>query len=192
MLRNIRLLYIHNFLTDFCPHWPFLVIYFADIAGSYTAAMSVMALETLSAALFDVPTGVFSDHMGRRLTMASGSLCAALAPVCYATAHGVAMLYCGAILSGLSQCLFSGNNNALLYESLQSEGLQGQFHHYRGGTGSMFQLALGLSAFLSMGLSHYGLQTIFVCAIVPQVAAVFVSLLFAEPLRHMQVRPKDF
>jgi MFS family permease len=192
MLRNIRLLYIHNFLTDFCPQWPFLVIYFADMTGSYMMAMSVLALETLAAALFDIPTGIFSDHVGRRLTMASGSLCSALGLVCYASAQGIGILYAGAVLTGLGQCLFSGNNNALLYESLQSEGLEKQYHHYRGGTGSMFQLALSLSAFLSIWLSHFGLQIVFVCAIVPQIAGIFVSLLFQEPRLHTQTRQKGF
>lgn len=144
MLRNVRLLYIHNFLTDFAPQWPFLVIYFTNIAGSYTTAMCVVALEVLASALFDIPMGIFSDRAGRRLTMALGSLCSALGLTCYAWASEVNALYVGAILTGLSQCLFSGNNNALLFESLQSEGLEQQYHHYRGGAGSMFQLSLCL------------------------------------------------
>ena len=188
MLRNVRLLYIHNFLCDFWPQWPFLVIYFGQICGSYTAAMSVMAVETLSAALFDIPTGIFSDRMGRRFTMAFGSVACALA--CYAFAHGIGLLYVGGILWGLGQCLFSGNNNALLYESLQAAGLAGRYHHYRGSTGSMYQLALCLSAFFAMWLSRYGLQTIFMVAIVPQVLNIAVSLMFEEPKQHQAQRPK--
>lgn len=189
MLRNIRLLYLHNFLSDFWPQWPFLIIYFADIAGSYTAGMSVLAVETIAAALFDIPTGIFSDRVGRRLTMGCGSLCCALALGCYAFAHGLPLLYLGAVLWGLGQCLFSGNNNALLYESLQSAGMESQFHHYRGSTGSMYQLGLCLSAFLAMGLSSWGLRAIFYVAIVPQVLGMLVSLFFEEPRQHSS-KPK--
>ena len=184
MLRNIRLLYIHNFLSDFWPQWPFVVIYFANISGSYTAAMSIMATETLAAALFDIPTGIFSDRIGRRMTMACGSLACTLAITCYAFAHGILLLYIGAVLWGLGVCLFSGNNNALLYETLQSAGLEKEYHHYRGKTGSMYQLALCTSAFLSIWLSHFGLQTIFMVAIIPQALAVLISLLFTEPRQH--------
>lgn len=192
MLRNVRLLHIHNFLTDFCPQWPFLIIYFARITGSYTAGMSVLAVETLSAAAFDIPTGIFSDTMGRRLTMAAGSFSCALGLACYAWGANIGVLYGGALLTGLGQCLFSGNNNALLYESLQSEGLESRYHHYRGSTGSMFQLGLSLSAFLAMGLSHYGLRAVFICGIVPQILAVGVSLMFEEPKRHTVVTRKGF
>ena len=190
MLRNIRLLYLHNFLTAFCPHWPFQVIYFANIADSYTVAMSVMAVETLAAALFDIPAGIFSDRMGRRLTMSYGSLCMALALICYASANGVATLYIGAVLVGLGQCFFSGNNNALLYESLRSEGLESEYHHYRGRAGSMFQLALATSAFFAIWFSRFGLPAIYTVAIVPQVSGVFVSLLFQEPRAYTHARPK--
>lgn len=192
MIRNIRLLYIHNFLTDFCPHWPYAVIYFAQISGSYTVAMAAMAVETISAALMDIPTGIFSDRAGRRVTIALGSLCSAAGIGCYAAAHGVTLLYIGAFFCGLGQCLFSGNNNALLYESLKTEGIEDRFHHYRGGTGSMFQLALCLSAFGAMFLSHYGMRFIFIAAVVPQVLAVLVSLLFDEPRFHIADKQKSF
>ncbi len=184
MTRNIRLLYLHNFLTDFWPQWPFFIIYLNDITGSYTAAMSVMAVETLSSAFWDIPTGIFSDRLGRRSTMAIGSPCSALGIACYAFAKGLPMLYLGALLFGLGQCLFSGNTSALLYESLQMIGRENEFHHYRGKTGSMYQLALCSSGFLAMVLEPLGLRTIFMVAILPQVLGCAVSLFFQEPPRH--------
>ncbi len=190
MLRNIRLLYLHNILTDFCPHWPFQIIYFATMTGSYTAAMSVIALETLSAALCDIPTGIFSDRMGRRFTMVCGSLSCALGLSCYAWAHGILILYLGAFLWGLGQCLFSGTNNALLFESLKSNNMEKDYPRYRGTAGSMYQIGLGASAFLSIWLSNFGLQITFIAAIIPQIIAVFVGLSFTEPRQHMTMPRK--
>lgn len=191
MLRNIRLLYIHNFLTDFWPQWPYLVIYFPSITGSYVSAMSVLAVETLSAALMDIPTGIFSDRLGRRVTIAAGSFCAALGIAFYAMAHGLGMLYVGAFFFGLGQCLFSGNNSALLYETLKAAGKEDEFHHYRGSTGSMYQLALCLSALSAIFLSHYGLRAIFAAAVIPQVLGIFVSLMFTEPRVHLAQNQKS-
>jgi len=192
MHRNIRLLYIHNFLTDFWPQWPYLVIYFEPITHSYVLAMSVLALETLTAAFMDIPTGVFSDRLGRRVTISIGSFCAALGIGFYALAHHLMALYAGAFFFGLGQCLFSGNNNALLYETLKIEGIEDQFHHYRGKTGSMYQLALCLSALSAIFLSHYGLRFVFIVAVIPQVLAIFISLMFHEPNIHIVDRQKSW
>lgn len=188
MLRNIRLLYIHNFLTDFLPQFPYQVIYIAAITGSYTVAMSVLSVETLASAFMDIPTGVLSDRLGRRLTMALASLSGAISAVCYASAHSQLTLYAGAFFNGLCQCLFSGNNNALIYESLKTNEMENRFPHYRAGAGSMYQLALALSAFSAIFLSHYGLRFIFWAGVVPQIIAVFVSLMFEEPRVHVAAR----
>ncbi len=120
MLRNIRLLYIHNFLTEFRFSAGFLIIYLAQVSGSYALAMAILSLENIVSALMDIPTGMFSDRVGRKKTMALGSLCVALALGCYAIGTNLWILSLGAILHGLSMCLFNGNNNALLYETLKS------------------------------------------------------------------------
>jgi MFS family permease len=164
---------------------PFLVIYFAQITGTYVLAMTVLAVETITSALMDIPTGVFSDRIGRKHTMIIGSIATTLSISCYALANNFTWLVVGAALSGLGQCLFSGNNNALLYESLKSYGKEDQFHHYQGRTKSMFQLALGLSAFCSSLFTAHGLRFLFILGIVPQILSIFVSLFFKEPRLHV-------
>jgi hypothetical protein len=58
--RNVRLLGWFNFLGDFRLYGPLVVIYFAQVTGSYGAATSLLALKMLSSAAFEVPTGVCS------------------------------------------------------------------------------------------------------------------------------------
>jgi MFS family permease len=192
MLRNIRILYLHNLLTDFRFHSPFLVIYFQQVTGSYTLATLALALEVISAAVLDIPTGVFSDKIGRKYTLALGSGCYALTLVCYASAHSLAPLIAGALLFGLSYALFSGNNNALLYESLKAVGKEKEFHHYQGRTSSMFQIGLGVSALIASFIAPHGLRIVFICSIVPQVLAAILSFFVTEPRTHIHVEEKNF
>ncbi len=184
MARNVRLLYFHNFLTDFRFSTPFVVIYLAEVAGSYTAAMTLLSVEMASMALAQIPTGLLSDRIGRRRTIALGSCAAAAGLAGYALASGMPLLVTGAVLLGLSGSLFSGNNDALLYESLKEQERAKEFHHYQGRISSMFQLALGLSALCASLMTDYGLRLIFLLAVIPQVLAIGVSLFFTEPRRH--------
>jgi hypothetical protein len=55
MIRNIRLLYIHNFLVDLRFQDTFRPIYFAQITGSYTLAMAVFSVTWITSALADIP-----------------------------------------------------------------------------------------------------------------------------------------
>jgi MFS family permease len=192
MDRNIRLLYIHNFLTDFRFQEAFIVIYFAQITGSYTIAMSILAVATITKAVTDIPTGIFSDKIGRKLTLTAGSVCFTLSIILYAFAPSTVWLFLGALFSGFGLSLFSGNNNALLYETLKNNGQENQYHHYQGRASSMFQLALGLSAFAATFFTHNGLRYLFVLGIIPQFLASIVSLFFEEPIIHTALEQKSF
>lgn len=180
--RNITLFYILNFLTSFRFFGAFLVIYFAEITGSYTLAMSVLSVFTISAALLEIPTGLLSDKIGRKFTLFLGALCATLGVTCYAYAETLTLLYIGAAFYGTSYCLFSGNNSAFLYETLKALNKEKDFHHHLGRTQSMFQLGLALGALLSSFIVSNGLQTVFLIGIIPQALTIIVSLFFIEPV----------
>lgn len=181
MHRNIFLLYIHNLLTDFRFQAPFAVIYFHQITGSYAQAMLVLSLEVLAAALLDIPTGIFSDKVGRKYTLALGSMSYACSLACYAFAPSMGMLVLGAILFGFALALFSGNNNALLFETLKGEGIEDRYPHYLGRVSSMFQIGLTVSALLASFIAPHGLKFVFIAGIVPQILGVFTALQMTEP-----------
>jgi MFS family permease len=191
MIRNIRILYIHNFLVDFRIQDAFRPIYFAQITGSYTLAMAVFSVQWITSALADIPTGVLSDKMGRKFTIVLASVCSTIGITTSAFSTHSAGLFLGSIFFGLSECLFNGNNNALLYESLKSSGQEGRFHHYQGRTSSMFQLALGLSAVCASFLTGHGLRFLFILGIIPQALSIIVGLLFEEPRAHMAAPQKS-
>ncbi len=192
MIKNVRLLYLHNFLTDFRFQEAFIVIYFSHITGSYTSAMGVLALATITSAVMDVPNGMFSDHIGRKRTILAGSICATLMMICYAFSHSIIGLCAGAVFSGMSQALFSGNNNALLFESLKADNKEDQFHHSLGRTSSMYQLGLGLSALAATLFTSHGLRLVFILGIIPQVLAVITCFFFKEPKTHYIHEEKNF
>jgi MFS family permease len=191
MTRNVRLLYLHNFLTYFRFQEAFVVIYFAQIVGSYASAMTVVALSTVVAAVLDIPMGLLSDRFGRRNTIIFGSICSAISVILYAMSSNMLGLCSGAIFSGLCRALFNGNNNALLFESLKTEGREADFPHSQGRAGSMFQLALGLSALAASLFAKQGLHYVFIAGIFPQLLAVLVSFFFVEPSKHYASNVKN-
>lgn len=93
---NIRLLGWHNFLTDFRLYGPFIVIYFAEVSGSWTLAMMALSIMMVTSAALEIPTGILSDRIGRKKTLAAGSLFSALAVATYAIAPSFALLALGA------------------------------------------------------------------------------------------------
>lgn len=183
-MKNVRLLYLHNFLSDFALFLPFMVIYFQQITGSYALAMAVFSCITFTSAAMEIPMGIFSDKTGRRFTMVTASFASTLAVACYAFADAPLLLFIGAFLAGISKALFSGNNEALLFETLKSVGKENEFHHYHGRAGSMFQSALAASAACAAFIAD-DLHLIFMLSIIPQAMATVLSFFFDEPKTHI-------
>ena len=176
MHSNIRYLLIFSFLNCFRPHWPIAIIYFHAVTGSFTAAMAVYSVVFFTQATCEVPAGSYSDRAGRRRTMIFGSVCASLSILFYAIGRSELVLLFGGIFEGVARAFFSGTDNALLYESIPTDKREEQYKEYLGRIGSMYQLALCLSAALCAVLSLYSLHLVVWVAVIPQIGSVWATI----------------
>ncbi|MBI4058268.1 MFS transporter [Candidatus Gottesmanbacteria bacterium] len=181
MERNIRLFSYFNFFTDFIPYAPIAIIYFSNVSGSYALGMSVFSVVMLTSAFFEIPTGVFSDMIGRKNTVIAGSISRIISAVFYAIGGSYGILLFGAVLEGLSRSFYSGNNDAMLHDSLTELKKEDDFHVHYGKTSAMFQLGLAISAVLGGILAQWSFALVMWVSVVPQMLTFFVSLFLSEP-----------
>ncbi|MBL7159016.1 MFS transporter [Candidatus Microgenomates bacterium] len=183
--KNIKLLSWFNFFTDFKLYAPIAIIYFAKVSGSYALGMSVFSIVMLSAALFEIPTGVFSDLIGRKKTIVFGALASVLYAIFYAIGGVYLFLVMGAVFEGLSRSFYSGNNNALLYDTLAESQQEAEYHTFLGKTSSMFQVALAISAIVGSIIAHWSFTWVMWISVVPQILCLFLSFKIIEPANQL-------
>ena len=184
MHKNIKLLALFNFFTDFHLFSAILIIYFAKITGSFALAMSLFSVTMVSTALFEVPTGIFSDYIGRKKTIMLGALCSVLAIVFYAIGLNYYLLLIGALFEGLQRAWYSGNNDALLYETLSDANSKEDYDHFLGRTSAMFQVAAAVGIILGGFIATWSFSLVMWLSVIPQVLCLVISLLIVEPKRH--------
>ena len=184
--RNLRLLAWFNFLLDFRLYAPIVIIYFERITHSYTLAMSVLGIAMLASALFEIPTGIFSDRIGRRYTVIVGAVASLASVTCYALGGSYAMLLVGAIFEGLARSLFSGNNDALLYDTLTELDQRQEYANHLGRVSSAYQVALAISAVLGGLLATISFALVMWLSVVPKVLMLALSFRFLEPKVHIE------
>lgn len=180
-LKNVKLLSIFNFLIGFSIFAPLAIIYFSKVSGSFTLGTSIFGIIMLSSALFEVPTGVLSDRVGRKYTTVLGSWSRVLAFVFYALGFSYQWLVVGAVFEGISRAFYSGNNDALLYDSLTDAGKEGEFEEFQGKVSSTEQLSMGLSAILSGLIAFFPFSYLLWFCVLIQIALLFISYLLVEP-----------
>ncbi|MBI2196167.1 MFS transporter [Candidatus Daviesbacteria bacterium] len=183
--KNIKLLSIFNFLIGFHLYSAILVIYFAKITGSYALAMSIFSITFISSAIFEIPTGIFSDMIGRKKTVVLGALSLLLTTIFYALGHSYLILVIGAIFEGLARSFFSGNNNALLYDTLAEEQTTDKYHRYLGKVSSTEQAALAIGAVIGGFIANISLSLVMWLSVIPNIVLVMISLGLVETRKYI-------
>lgn len=184
--KNIKLMTWFNFFTDFRLFSPIAIIYFSQVSGSFALGMSIFSVTMISAAFFEIPTGVISDHIGRKKTMIFGALFSIFSILFYAVGNAYYFLVVGALLEGLSRALYSGNNEAFLYDTLKQDSKENEYHEHFGKTSSMFQLAGAIAAIVGSLAALHSLSLAVWLSIIPQIICFFIGLRFVEPRIHSE------
>ncbi len=179
--RNIRLLAWFYFWGDFRPYAPIAILYFAQISGSFALGMSIFAATRLAQSVLEVPTGIYSDKIGRKKTMVYGAVAGVFALIFYAIGGTYLALLVGAIFEGLGRAFYSGNNEALLHDTLTEMGQRERFAEYLGKTSSMYQIALAISALIGSLIAAVSFQVVLWLSVIPMILALVVSLMLIEP-----------
>lgn len=95
--------------------------------------------------------------------------------------HSYLFLCFGAVLEGIGRAFYSGNNDALLYDSVVALGKRDSFHGVLGKTGSLFQVALFVSSALAALFSSYSYTYLLWLSVVPQIFCIGIALIIREP-----------
>src|SRR5688572_21114534 len=97
--RNIRIVTWFNFCNDFRPYSAIAILYFAQVTGSFALGLLVFSVASISKSLFEVPTGLWSDNVGRKKAMVWGAVASSVSILLYALGGSFWMLAVGAVFA---------------------------------------------------------------------------------------------
>ena len=183
--KNVSLLAWFNFFTDFKLYSGIAIIYFSQITHSLALGMSIFSIANIADAVFEVPTGILSDMVGRKNTVILGAISSVIYAVFYALGGSFVMLAIGAVFQGLSVAFYSGNNDALLHDSLTEQGKEKNYHDYLGKISSLFQLALAVGAVAGSILANKSFILVMWLSVISQIICLIISFFIIEPKIHV-------
>jgi len=178
--RNIKLLRWLSFFDDFTLFSALAIIYFSKISGSYVLGLSIFSFTMISAAIFELPTGYFSDKFGRVKTLTLGAFAFLIGSIFYAIGTNYWFLVIGAIIQGLGRSCYSGNNDALLYDNLSQSGKIENFAEENGKISSMSQLALAIAGVLGGIIAYFSFSLLMWLSTIPLIICVVLSFYLVE------------
>ena len=189
-MRNIRKNIWLFKLDAFAAIWPLstlAIIYFQQITHSYALAMLVWSVSNLVQTFSEIPTGIYSDKIGRKKTLIIAALSSVLCFFLWALAGQLDqmwLLFVGAAFYGLGESFLSGANEALMYETVEEMNQKENFSLIYAKYKFWGQVGLIISALSAAILTYYcSLQTVAWISVLPVSGHLITALLFVEPKR---------
>ena len=97
---------------------PIVIPFFESNRLNFEDVMQLQALHALSMVLFEIPSGYFSDKLGRKNTMIFGCILGFLGFSVFTQSHLFWHFMIGNMFIGIGDSFISGTDSALLYDIL--------------------------------------------------------------------------
>lgn len=180
MHRNIRLYPYFQFFRSLLFWQAIWFLYFESVVTA-SEAILLAAIVDLSTVILEVPSGYFSDYLGRRITLVIGMIASALGCLLLFQSSSFIMFAIAQVLLGAGGAFVSGTDNALLYDSLSDQGREDEVAAQEVRAWRFTYTALALSAVTGGYLSTETFKPAYLLTIIALLAALTIALLFREP-----------
>lgn len=189
---SINLFKFFNFIHSFDLYTAIKVIIFYQLTQSYSAAAGLISITLISSALAEVPTGVFSDMVGRKRTIILGTFCFLVAYVLFASGLDYWVLAFGAFLEGVGLSFFSGNNNAYLHNLLSDENKQEEYHHHFGKVMSISTFSSVAAVFIGGWIATFSVALALWLNVIPRLLSFLLAIFLKDIKREEPVDTNVF
>ncbi|MGE4526538.1 MAG: MFS transporter [Sphaerochaeta sp.] len=183
----------YGFLKDLRFYEPFMLLVFLDKGLSYLEIGTLYATREVLINLTEVPSGIFADSVGRRLTMVFSFLAYILAFITFYFADSFEILLLAMAAYAFGDAFRTGTHKAMIFDYLRLNGWEDQKTYYYGHTRAWSQRGAAVSALIAALLVLYqgSYAPIFLFTIIPYVLNVFLILSYPKNLdgkRHTSDR----
>ncbi len=152
---NVRTLYVVHVLSNAQFHLVIYTLFLLTKGFSIEQFFLIESAYALISLLMEIPTGVFSDRKSRKWSLVAASVIGApVVPVIILSDSFPVVLIAMAV-GGASTALVSGTDVAMLYDTLQAPGREGEFTQDPRGLSNHMCRAVQTVVPLAFTVQHY-------------------------------------
>ncbi len=183
--RNIFLINAFTVFTNMSFLIAVIVPYYRDQMGlTFQDFLIGEAAFAAVVVLLEVPSGWISDVWHRKYTLALAAVFEIIGYGCLLLGKGLLLAIVAQGIIGIAISLISGTNTALLYDSLLSEGREGEFRAREGKRSGLGFYSVGAASIVSGFLYSLDHRLPLWMSLISLSLALLMACLMVEPDRH--------
>ena len=167
---------LYGFLKNLRFYEPFLIIFLLQKGFTYLEIGSLYAIREVALNVFEIPSGIIADTLGRKWTLASTFLIYIVSFLIFSFAEGYLLFSVAMAFYALGDAARSGVNKALIIRYLEKTDQAHLKVDYYGHTRSWSQYGSALSSLVAGALVFFkgNLNGIFLFSIIPYLLDFFL------------------
>jgi len=180
--------YAYAFFKNFAFFSAVLVPFFTD--WGHISLFQIQILQSWFSVwvfVLEVPTGAIADKLGRKYSLMLGALFIALATIIYGSIPSFTVFLLAEFIFAIGYALNSGADQALLYDTLKSQGREDESKKILGRADAIMLSGMMLAAVLgSVIAARFGLNAPQLFTAIPMFIAFAIAWTIPEPKIHSQ------
>ena len=181
---NIWKLYVIKALQWFMLIMPIIVLFFQENGLSMKEILLLQSIFSVGIILFEIPSGYFSDTIGRKKTIIIGCTFGVLGFMIYSISYGFMGFLIAELTLGLGASFLSGTDSAILYDTLAETKREKEYSKIEGKMLAVGNFSEGIASFLGGFLALISLRTPFYIETIVMLSAIPFALTLIEPARQ--------
>jgi MFS family permease len=180
MEQNLRLYPFFQFFLNLLFWMPVFFLYFSSVLPIHEVLL-LEALYFFSVVILEVPSGYFSDRIGRRPTLLLSAAGWMTGSIIFCTASTFVPFLVAQFLYAFGMAMKSGTDTSLLYESLKTLGRGDEVAAREARAQTFTFIALAVSALAGGTMAGFDLRWAYVLSAAAGFVALAIAVKFVEP-----------
>jgi MFS family permease len=168
----------YGFLKNLRFFEPFLILFFLEGKLSYLQIGVIYTIQEIIRNIFEVPSGLAADVLGRRRTMIVSFSLYIISFLIYSMSYRYGMLITATIVFALGDVSRTGTHKAMIFDYLEQREWTSHKVDYYGHTRSWSQAGSAVSALMAAALIFYTgrINQVFIYSIIPYALGLLLIL----------------
>lgn len=186
---------LYGFFKNLRFFEPFLYLFFLEKGITFLEIGVLIAVREILANIFEIPSGVFADSLGRKKTLISSFLFYITSFVIFYFSSHYYFFILAMVFYAFGDAFRTGTHKAMIFEYLRRNKWDNQRAHYYGHTRSWSQMGSAISSLIAALIVFYtgNYTTIFLFATIPYVLDLILLITYPNYLdsEHKNVNIKQ-
>ncbi|MBN1792096.1 MFS transporter [Candidatus Woesearchaeota archaeon] len=195
-LNEIQKLSIMNFLLHLAFLSPVITFFFQQRGLDYFQILSLESILVLLIIIFELPTGIIADKLGRKKAIILGAIFLTSESVLFLIANNYLIFALASALAGIGVSFLSGSVEAQIYDYLKERNKENQMKKAMGAYGSAALMAMVISpsigSIIARNLLPSQFKLLLFLSIATSILGIAVSLFIKEKKRTAVKKKNSF